>query len=370
MLTSEYPPDSGGISYYVYEICKRLHQRGHKITVLTRGPWNRTYLEEKNGIHIYRIQYIPVYPSPFWLHGLRVNKILASIESECEVLHIHGSLVPSINAISPIVYTIHAAINNDIDNRFSQDFRSYAIKIVANKLIKNEQSLCDSARVITAVSNSAVYEFQKTHFVEGPVDIIPSGVDYNLFSPAKQKTDGLTYVLYVGRLEPIKGLVNLIGSAQYVCSKYNNLKFILVGKGTMERALKGMVNKLRLNSYFYFAGNISDRMKLLDYYQNASVFVLPSYYESSPLVLREAMSCSLPVVATNVGGISEIINDNENGLLVSPNSSQEIATALMRLLEDKQLRERLGTNARNTIKQFCDWESIVDKIEIIYQNCK
>jgi glycosyltransferase involved in cell wall biosynthesis len=121
----------------------------------------------------------------------------------------------------------------------------------------------------------------------------------------------------------------------------------------MEKTLKAMVNKLNLDSHFYFAGNVSDRMKLLEYYQNAEIFVLPSFYESSPLVLREAMSCALPVVATNVGGISEIAINNENALLISPNSSIGLETALLKLLNDEKLRYRLGANARYTIKKVC-----------------
>lgn len=129
-----------------------------------------------------------------------------------------------------------------------------------------------------------------------------------------------------------------------------------------------MINELGLKKNIYFAGFV-DRSKLLEYYQNATIYVLPSYYEGLPTTLLEAMSCGIPSIATDVEGSSELISDGETGLLVPPRNPKRLAEAILRLLEAEELRQKLGDNARKHIVNNYDWEIITDSVEKVYEKC-
>jgi glycosyltransferase involved in cell wall biosynthesis len=367
MLTSEFPPDLGGISYYVINLARSLTERGHNVTVISRGTWRKSHHEEIDGISVYRVPFIPSYPSPFWLQGIWVNRLFKSLEQTFDLLHIHGPLVPVIHTSLPTVFAAYGAVKTDIANMPVKSFHFLVVKVLSKQLFNAERNLLDHADVVTAVSSSCARELIKCHSIDKEITVVGNGVDSTFFAPAPLKKE--PYILYTGRLETIKGLTTLVESAQYVCQKHRDLRFVLAGKGTMEKVLKTMISKLKLEPNFYFAGHITSRNKLVEYYQKAEAFVLPSYYDAMPTSLLEAMSCGTPVVATKVGGIPEIVTDGEDGLLVSPKDPEALAQALLKVLDDKELRATLAPNARQKIRSNYDWGVIVDRIEAVYEAC-
>jgi glycosyltransferase involved in cell wall biosynthesis len=279
-------------------------------------------------------------------------------------------LVPLVHTSLPTVFTAHGVTKTDIGNTPVKSFHFLVVKILSKQLFRAERNLLRHADVVTAVSSSCAEDLTTYHGRDKEITVVGTGVDSTFFTPAQEKEINELYILYTGRLEAIKGLVTLVESAQYVCQKHRKLKFVLVGKGTIEKVLRNMISKLKLEQNFYFAGHISDRNKLVEYYQKAGAFVLPSYYESAGISLLEAMSCGVPVIATNVGGIPEIITNERDGLLVSPGDPEELAQALLKVLDDKELRETLASNARQKVRSKYDWEIIVNRIEAIYEACQ
>jgi glycosyltransferase involved in cell wall biosynthesis len=368
MLTSEFPPDLGGISVYIYNLSKRLIERGHKVTVITRGTWGKTYYENIDGIFVYRVRFIPFYPNPFKLHGLFVNKLFKRIEPELDLLHVHGSISPVIGTHLPTVVTVHGTVARDIDNMPVKSFHFLIVKFMRKQILNAEKAILESADVITAVSQSCVKELKEYHTISKEIIVVNNGVDTNFFIPGKnKKKGGLNYILYTGRLETRKGLIDFIKSAKYVCQESADIKFILTGKGTIKNYLERRINNFHLKKNFYFAGFV-DRGTLLEYYQNATIYVLPSYYEGLPTTLLEAMSCGIASIATDVEGSSEVITDGETGLLVPPRDPEKLAEAMLKLLDDEELRKRIvGANARRHIVSNYDWEIITDRIEEAYK---
>lgn len=366
MFTSEFPPDLGGISVYVYDLSKRLIERGHKVTVITRGTWRKTYYEDIDGISVYRVRFIPFYPNPFKLHGLFVNKLFKRIEPELDLLHVHGSISPVIDTHLPTVVTVHGTIARDIDNTQVKSLHFLIVKLLRKQLLNVEKAILESADVITAVSQSCAKELKEYHTISKEIIVVNNGTDTNFFIPGKNKKKR-DYVLYTGRLETIKGLITLVKSAKLVCKEDPNTKFILVGKGTAETHLKKMINNLDLENNFYFTGHISDRNELLGYYQSSTIYILPSYHEGLPTTLLEAMSCGIPAIATDVAGSAEVITDGETGLLVPPRDPKKLADAILRLLDEEELRERISINARRHVVDNYDWKIITDKIEEAYK---
>ena len=198
------------------------------------------------------------------------------------------------------------------------------------------------------------------------VRVVGNGVDEKRFLP-KQNAPKARYILYTGRLDLRKGLFDLIECGRSICKKYPDVSFFIPGKGNLSYKLQKKVKELGLQERFKFLGFV-DREKLIQLYQNASIYVLPSRYEGLPTVLLEAMSCGLPVVATAVGGTPEVISSGKNGILIRPKSPNEIADAISMLLDNEELRRKIGVAARKTIEERYTWDIISDKILKCYES--
>jgi len=133
--------------------------------------------------------------------------------------------------------------------------------------------------------------------------------------------------------------------------------FVIPGKGYLSDKLQKKVKDIGLQDKFKFLGYIN-KEKLIQLYQNATVYVTPSHYEGLPTVLLEAMSCGLPVVATGVSGNLDVILSGKNGILVPPKSPKKMADAVSMLLDDNEMRKSLGVAARKTIEERYTWDKI------------
>jgi glycosyltransferase involved in cell wall biosynthesis len=264
------------------------------------------------------------------------------------------------------VLTEHGTVKSDIHNSELLDIHSMVIKLFSREFVSLDVKAIKNSDIITVVSNSCAKELRDIYKIDRRIIIVNNGVDTNFFIPKERNEMKEPYILYTGRLDSRKGLVDLIESAKYVCQEHSDIKFILTGKGPNKRYLEQRIDELGLKKNFYFAGFVA-RPKLLEYYQNATIYVLPSYYEGLPTTLLEAMSCGIPSIATDVEGSSELITDGETGLLVPPRDPKRLAEAILKLLNDKSLRLRIGLNARKYVVDNYDWPIITDKIEEAYK---
>jgi glycosyltransferase involved in cell wall biosynthesis len=156
-------------------------------------------------------------------------------------------------------------------------------------------------------------------------------------------------LLSVGRLSYEKGLDHLIiclrrlGSASY--------KLTLCGDGPYRQRLQSLVNAQGLDDHVHFLGRIPWGQRLSEVYARSDILVLPSLSEGSPKVLLEAMAKGLPVIATRVGGIPDIIEDMENGILVPPGDSQALANAIEMIARNNVLRNKIIENGYRFAKE-------------------
>lgn len=179
-----------------------------------------------------------------------------------------------------------------------------------------------------------------------------------------------TRLLFVGRLVSVKGLVYLLEAVRLLLHDGVPVRLILVGTGPCRKALIALVAKHALSSAVEFTGEVSFGPNLLALYREADIFVLPSLSEGTPRVLWEAMAAGLPIVATRVGGVPEIIQHGETGLLVSPRSAQQLAASIRRMIEDEELRVRLIRAGYSLIRKHTVekqaatlWEHIMTDLE-------
>jgi len=170
-------------------------------------------------------------------------------------------------------------------------------------------------------------------------------------------------VTTVARLVPQKGHVYLIEAAKEVVSEFRNIRFLLVGEGGLRLELEQRVRNLNLAEHFLFLGQRTDVPEIL---AASDIFVLPSLWEGLPLVLVEAGLAGLPVVASRVDGIVEIVEDGRNGFLVPPGEPSALAGAIRVLAKDPYLREQMGNKGRAIAHERFAMERIARQVAGLY----
>ncbi len=199
---------------------------------------------------------------------------------------------------------------------------------------------------------------------------IHSGIDLNKFSnisrPENFKRDlGVAEnKILIGTIAALSGqkdYPNLLNAAKIVVEQNDKVMFCAVGDGPQRRKIIKMASELVLMNRFIFTGFREDAGKFLKLFD---IFVLASQKEGLGTSILDAQAIGLPVIACAVGGIPEIISDGENGLLVPPKHEQRLAEAILQLVNDAQLRKKLGQNAKTSVKQFDINRTIKKNIEL------
>jgi glycosyltransferase involved in cell wall biosynthesis len=234
-------------------------------------------------------------------------------------------------------------------------------------LIKPLKTLINKSDKITAISTHTRQELQ--HIIQKKIEIIPfsAAVPERKVSIGDDKT-----ILFVGRIVERKGIKYLIKAFTEV---KNNIphNLVIIGEGPERPDLEKLVDQLGLRSRVSFTGWISSDEKLR-YYEKCSFFVLPAVYdkqgdiEGLGVVLIEAMSCSKPVIASNAGGITDIVDNEINGILVLPGDVKALAQAIKRLAKNTGLRQKMGKEAKKSIDEKFNWDKIVNRLIYLYNN--
>lgn len=370
MITREFPPESGGIGYYVYNLSKKLIERGHKVTVITRGTSKKTFKEVVEGIDVFKVTFFPLYPMHLSIHGLFMNSLLKSLEPFFDLVHVHSPLPPLIKTHLPIMTTVHTSMRTDSKYHEVFDFYSLLEKLLSTYISPPiESKLFSISNSITTVSYSVVEELKDYGLESEKITVLGNGVNekifFPIFTPNNKYRNGQKYVLYTGILRARKGLFDLVKCAKLVSDVKPDVRFIICGKGPFLRKLEKEVREQRMQSQIELLGFVK-REELIKLYQNATLHVVPSHYEGLPTVLLEAMSCGLPVVATDVCGNKEVISSGVNGFLVPPKSPKAMADVILWLLENGPVRERVGKAARKTIEERYTWDRITDNVLFSY----
>ena len=208
------------------------------------------------------------------------------------------------------------------------------------------------------------------------VELAPCGVDLSLFRPLDQRMarerlglNGEKVVLYVGRVEPLKGLELLLHTAAQM-ETCEDIKVLVVGgaaAGDAEiRRLQDIALDLEVNQVFEFVGRV-DQEELPFYYNAADVCVMPSYYESFGLAALESMACGTPVVATRVGGLSTVIQHGHTGYLKSWRCPEAFANSIEMIISSEDLQDSMGKAARRRAEAM-SWERVAAGIADVYRS--
>lgn len=198
--------------------------------------------------------------------------------------------------------------------------------------------------------------------------VLYNGVDTSFFRPRSSVLKSERVILlFVGRVIPLKGIDVLLEALFRLKEKgVKSIDCLVVGGGDLD-FYRAWTYDHGMDSWVQFLGIVGNRDLLLKIYQEADIFVLPSRKEVSSNVLFEAMSCGLPVVASDVMGIPEIMEDGMNGLLVPPEDPEALARAIEKMVEDERWREECGKRNREKMVRNFDWEIQITRLESFYQ---
>jgi len=205
--------------------------------------------------------------------------------------------------------------------------------------------------------------------IKAPVTVIPFGIDIEEFKPKKVESLFNDSDVVLGSIKPLESLYNidiLIKAYAKLLPKYNNLKLLIIGEGTEQNALNELCKELGIFEKVIFTGRIPFK-EISRYYNMLNVLVNISEYESFGVSVVESMACGTPVVVSNVGGLKEVVKDDSVGLKVNIGDVDDTATAIEKLITDKNTYEQIATNARKHVIEKYNWEDNLKQMIGEYQ---
>jgi phosphatidylinositol alpha-mannosyltransferase len=351
-------PAPGGVAQHVRFLYENLRLRGHDVRILTasHGPQRAS---EGDIIRLGVGFSVPINASVGTLtfSPRYLSQIGAMLEREkFDVLHFHEPFVPFLSlfllreSTSVNIATFHAYAGFSP----SYEFGSRALRSHAERL---------HGRI--AVSAAARHFIDR--FFPGDYKVIPNGVDVGRFAnavPIARWQDGTPNVLFVGRHESRKGLLDLLKAHRILRKTGLDSRLLVVGSGPQEREARRYVATRGLQGV-EFLGRVSDDAKA-QLFRTADVFASPATGgESFGIVLLEAMAAGTPVVCSDIHGYKGVVRRGREGLLVPPRAPRELAMAIDRLLRDQGLREQMGAAGQARAEEF-SWPRVTAKVEEYY----
>ncbi len=380
MLSWEYPPRIvGGIAPHVYNLSRALSHREVDTYVVTCDFPGTLSREEIDGTHVFRVDSYK-NPSPdfaSWIYLMNINmqkeaaEIISNTHGSINLIHAHDWLVAdAVIGLKhifriPLVVTFHS----------TEIGRRNGLHTTYQRMIhETEVWLAHEAWKVLCCSN---YMASHLSWAFGlpreKIEVIPNGVDVSIFDNDFDKTQLRSkyalpeekLVLFVGRLVHEKGVHVLINSIPGVLAKVN-AKFVIVGEGYMKDALQGQVRSMGLSHKVLFAGFL-DEQSLHSLYKCADVCVVPSLYEPFGITALEAMAAQVPVVVSDVGGLSEIVEHDKTGVKIYPNNPSSLAWGITRVLLDTAYAKWIQLNAYQKALETYSWDKISDRTKNFYQ---
>lgn len=367
-VSSSFLPKHGGAQRHMHDLCKCLAERGHKSIVLAWTP-SMPPIEIIDGIRVHRIRMPRLfsftrYPMIFYL-ALALHIMRLVRKYKMDIIHAHdylpglASVLAGIFLRKPVVVTFHLPIQITTFRLLSLSYSSPLFLV--KKILKKCFIFWVSA--VICVSKFTYEETLKLGFPSSKLKII-----YNWVTPSLKKNRPLKvratlkkfylnekpYILSVGSLsEKQKSFSTLIHAFKLLLDEGYELDLVIAGDGPDKEAYQKYSSELNVEDHVHFLSDVSD-VDLATLYKKCELFVLPSRLEAFGLVLLEAMIYGKPIVATNVGGVPEVIEDGYNGILVTPNSSA-LFLGIEALLSAPQLKDTFGKRSKEVVsKKFSE----------------
>ena len=362
ILVSMFPPSHiGGAEIAAQNEARFLSKRGHDVFVVTSSARGIKSHYKEDGFSANRIYYPKVKFFGVIIFWLRCFFTIRKINPDIVYVEIIQMGIPCFLAkkIFNIPYVVQC--------QGSDVYLPWRLKKVTTKIVFN------NAAAVIALTENMKAEIKKNY--KNNLFIIPNGINLEEFKvfprQLARKELGIkeeeNVVIFIGSLKAVKGVKYLIEAVSIAREKGVWLKLLLVGGGEEKEELRNLSEKFAVKDCVSFIGSVQNK-EVSKYMGASDIFVLPSLSEGFGIVNLEAMACGLPVIATNVGGIPDIIKDGENGFLVDPKDSAQIAEKILLLFENAKLRAKMSANNKEEVKKY-SLDIVTDKLIDVYSSC-
>lgn len=355
-----YPPEVGGLESHVHELARGLAARGHEVRVVTSRSRPTSPAEETlEGVHVRRTPLPWRRPSGWALHALGSLPATRAGAHGADVVHAQAfaSILPaalaSRGARCPLVATLHTS-------HFLVRARRRAWRPILRRLVDRPDHVLAASKEIASVAEALVGGRRR-------VEALTNGVDTERFrpvAPTLPDEPGVRRVIVPRRLFPKNGVEFAVRAARLVRAEIPGVRFVVIGDGPEESRLRSLARELGVEAEVHFLGRRA-HAEMAGLLSSGEVAVLPSLMEATSVAALEAMACELPVVASRVGGLPEIVDDDV-GRLVPPADPEALARAVVELLGRADLAE-VGRRARGRVVARWSNARLVERHLEIYE---
>lgn len=378
LLSWEFPPRIvGGIARHVFGLARALAKSGNDVGVVTLDFPGAPDYEEVEGFRVYRSKTEVGHPNFLtWAflfnHFLEKRLAAANKDFGFDLIHIHDWLVGPAGVgfkhflNKPLVCTMHSTEHGRSSLHDPDSFMIDGMEWWA----------CYEASRIIVTSNSMKGEVcGHFHVSDEKVEVIPNAIDLEKYDVGVDRWgvrrrfgvgDHEKMVLYVGRLVPQKGIEYLIRAIPRISWRFPEAKFVIVGEGWMRGHLEWLADQSGQRWRINFTGFVSEE-DLVALTKSADVMVVPSVYEPFGIVALEGMAAGVPVVASQVGGLAEVVEHDKTGVYVYSRSPDSIAWGVERVLSDQGYRDWLVKNAYEAARSRFSWEAVAARTVEVYK---
>ncbi len=374
MLSWEYPPRIiGGISRVVYELAQNLGRCGNEVHVITCWEPGTAEHELDRFVTVHRVHVYNNASNNFveWVMQLNFAMVEYAVDlvknTKFDIIHGHDWLIAYAARILrksfclPLITTIHATeygrncgIHNDMQ-RTINSVESWLIN-ESDRIIVNSNYMWKELVTVFNTDN------KKLRIINNGIDL--GKFDNMAVDPVFRQNYAAgneKIVFFVGRLVNEKGVHVLLNAIPEILKNYNDVKFVIAGKGPCLNNLIELSEQLNITHKVYFTGFVSEEV-LLKLYKCSDIAVFPSTYEPFGIVALEGMVAGIPVVVSDVGGLSEIVDHREDGMKFYSGNSNSLADCILELLKNNGLTERIKNNALKKVHRLYNWDNITDTI--------
>lgn len=361
----------GGVGLHLLHICSRLNGKGFKFSVAIQDD-NPDIIQKLRALGI-KVYPLSIKRSPLSVKNMKgfVQLLKIMKKGNYNIVHTHTSVGGAIGRIAakiagvPIVlWTIHGwAFDYPIGGRLKRGL-FYLIERFLDKF--TDHYIAVSQKMKDVGLNSKIVHNEKR------ISVIYHGIDLDEVSKNRElgyNKLNIPYGFYVvgtvGRLETQKGIDIFLRAAKLIRNSIYNTKFVIIGDGPLRQNLSQLADMLGLSNSVIFTGWREDAYDLI---RMMDVFCLASRWEAFGIVLLEAMAMGKPIVATNVGGVPEIVTDRINGFITKPEDPKDFAKKVILLLKDPRLCEEMKKKNLEKINKMFLLSNTIEKYKTLYRN--
>lgn len=376
-------PDLGGVGRQAVLLTTKLKESGLELFVLARKMKNMPEFQAPPDIDIH---YIPAFrPAVHNLEDKSFLNLLTSLSfslmlacklfvmrKKYDIVHFHGASLPLIICLPLLKLLKKKIVAKVLASGLATEAGSlkgrylFLGNMMTYILRKTDSFIAISQEIADGLENDGIHP-EKIKKITNFVDTIrfhPVSSEEKHRLKNTLSMDENIVINFTGRIVERKGIDVLINAFARSKELLTRCILVVIGSGPDEGRMKNLVLKIGIDNNVRFLGH---RSKVARHYQASDIFVFPSYAEGMPNSLLEAMACGLPVIASRIGGVVDVVEDGKSGILFEPGNVHELASAMSKLLNDAELRQRLGDEARKRIVGNFSIDKIADEYLKLYK---